>query len=86
MPSTTWSKADIQQMLQGVAGYQDVPRLASDVEEVVCELRSLHPKVDSLGKAPRRSDAAPGARTRAPAAPARCCGTPRCTPAMLLPG
>jgi len=45
----TWDKAAIQQMLQGLSGYQDVPRLASDVEEVVREIRSLQPKVDSLG-------------------------------------
>ena len=39
----------LQQMAQGVAGYQDVQRLASDVEEVVRDLRSLSPKIDSLG-------------------------------------
>jgi hypothetical protein len=46
---SAWDKTSIQQMAQGVAGYQDVQRLASDVEEVVRDLRSLNPKVDSLG-------------------------------------
>lgn len=45
----SWDKAAIQQMLQGVSGYKDVPRLALDVEEVVREFRSLQPKVDCLG-------------------------------------
>lgn len=47
--SMAWTQAAVQQMAQGVAGYQDVQRLATDVEEVVRELRSLAPKVDSLG-------------------------------------
>ncbi len=46
---SAWDKTSIQQMAQGVAGYQDVQRLASDVEEVVRDLRSLSPKIDSLG-------------------------------------
>ena len=44
-----WTQAAVQQMAQGVAGYQDTQRLATDVEEIVRELRSLAPKVDSLG-------------------------------------
>ena len=44
-----WDKSSLQQMAQGVAGYLDTARLAGDVEEVVRELRSLTPKVDSLG-------------------------------------
>ena len=39
-----WTQAAVQQMAQGVAGYQDTQRLATDVEEIVRELRSLAPK------------------------------------------
>ena len=71
----TWDKAAIQQMLQGLSGYQDVPRLASDVEEVVREIRSLHPKVDCLGMVKfmyfcASGYGAPAAGALAPPAPA----------------
>ena len=35
---------------QGVGGYHDVPRLSSDVADVIAELRSLTPRVDNLTK------------------------------------
>jgi hypothetical protein len=45
-----WDKASIQKLAQDRnLGYQDLQRLASDVEDVVRELRSLQPKVDNLG-------------------------------------